>query len=135
MPTATRVNGTTGTASLDGTELSSVTAWSADLTSDIETGAHSGSSGWEEATPTVKKWSGTMTIDADEGKMNSAAHTAWAAGTIVAFVGTATTGVTYTGNMYITSPGSPGVDIATGAKLVHEIAFTGSGPLTPSPLI
>ena len=127
-----QISGILGDVSLDGTAVENVTDWSIDSSIDEAAAAHSDSSGWKERTTGAKDWTGEFTMQADVGKVLAAAWTAYSAGTAVAFVGTATTAVTWSGNVKLLGITGVIADTNTGDAIAHVWAFGGHGALTPT---
>jgi len=129
---ATQISGINCDVSFDGTALENVLSWSVDISIDEAAAAHSDSSGWKERTTGAKDWTGEFVVQADSGKTTSALWTAFGAGTTGAFVGTADTAVTYTGNIKLLGITGVMADPNTGEAIAHTWAFGGHGALTPT---
>jgi hypothetical protein len=129
---ATQVSGKGGTVSLDGGALENLLRFTLNFEIDQHAGAHSDSDNWEENVGGVRRWSGTITVQADEGKVIAAINTAMLADAALAFIGTAYTAVTYSGNIKVSAINDIGADAQAGTVEEHTYPFVGHGALTPT---
>lgn len=128
----TTVSGILGDLSVGGAALDEVRNWSVDITIDSAMHPDSDSGGWKTSTEGALAWTGRFTANCDSGKLTSALWTAFIARTQLAFSGTATTGVTWTGSLKLTGVTGYTVDIESADPLSQTWTFNGDGAFTPA---
>ena len=126
----TPVSGKLGKVSADAATLENLLRWSMTYEIDQHASPDSDSDGWDMNVGGIKRWSGSLTVKADEGQLIAALDTAMTDDVAVAFIGTAYTGKTYSGNIKLSNIADIGADVQAGT--VEEITynFVGHGALT-----
>jgi hypothetical protein len=135
------ITGINAYLTLGATRVAALGQWTVETTKAVKGEFHSDSGGCIDNGVGGYSWKGTFRANAGDGKMQSALQTAHRAGTVLAFIGNAATGTTWSSSQPAGTSIGHGViltnsrtihDVATGAVTATEWDFTGQGDFTPA---